>query len=193
MHRGFGFGKYEVAFNFLIGQGFGSIIKPMKKFLLLLAFLSVIHPSFASYYTSSETIEKIDKETKDCIDTHYQTDHTMMVCVYKGYEKYNQEIKKTIEGAKEILPKAEYEELLKSQEKWEEFVKQHNILLKQTYEKNCPPFLPCLTASSDKYEYIKTRIKDLSGFLWLYVFYKQEGILDDELNFQEFSHGKKTK
>ncbi len=160
----------------------------MKKFLLLTIFLFATNPAFASYCTSSETIKKIDNETQNCINANYQTDRMMMLCTYEGYEKYNQEIKKTIKGAKDILPKAEYEELLRSQEKWEEFIKQHNILLKQTYEKNCHPYLPCLAAASDKYEYIKTRIKDLSGFLYLYTFYKQNGVLDDELNFQQFKN-----
>lgn len=139
----------------------------MKKFVLLLAFLSIVYPSFASYYTSSETIEKIDKETKDCIDTHYQTDHTMMVCVYNGYEKYNQEIKKTIEGAKEILPKAEYEELLKSQEKWEEFVREENKMIKQIVEKDSPAPIESLTCANIKYNIIKARIEELSGVLFL--------------------------
>ena len=52
----------------------------------------------------------------------------------------------------------------KAQKAWENFMKKGH-LLKERYKKDCPPYLPCLTATGDKYFYTKERVEDLNGFL----------------------------
>lgn len=106
----------------------------------------------------------------------------------KEQKKYNTEIKKTTKAAKDLLSKPQYEQFLKTQQKWEKFIKEEDILLKQTYKKNCPPYLPCLVASSDIYEYTKSHAEDLSGFCGLLMLFSKKGVLDDELNFIPFKN-----
>ena len=117
-------------------------------FLILILYFSV---SVAKEtYTTQDELKKIDEETQKCIDKNYETDYDMMQCSLKGIEKYNKEINRTVAVAKYMLSKTQYEQFLKTQKAWENFMKEEDNLLKQTYEKNCPPYMPCLTATGDK-------------------------------------------
>ncbi len=157
----------------------------MKKFLVLFLFLFV-SVSYALDYTTQEELKKIEEETQKCIDKNYMTDYAMMQCSIEGTKKYKVEIDRTIKGTKKYLSKTQYEQYLKTQEKWEEFMGEYDKLLKQTYEKHCPPYLACLSAVDDRYEYTKHRAEDLSGFIGVLQLFKKEGVLDDELNFVQF-------
>ena len=155
-------------------------------FLILILYFSV---SVAKEtYTTQEELKKIDEETQKCIDKNYETDYDMMQCSLKGIEKYNKEINRTVAAAKDMLSKTQYEQFLKTQKAWENFMKEEDNLLKQTYEKDCPPYLPCLTGVDIKHDYIKERAEDLSGFLGVWKLFKEDGVLDDGLNFVPFNN-----
>ena len=139
-------------------------------------------------YSKQEELKKIKDEVKECIDKNYMTDYAMMQCTLIGTKKYEKEIKKITKAGKKFLSKEQYEQFLKTQQKWEEFMIEEDKLLKQTYEKNCPPYLPCLSATSDKYEYTKSRAEDLSGFFSTLTFFSTEGVLDDGRNFVKFNY-----
>ncbi len=122
-------------------------------------------------------LKKIEKETQECIDTNYQTDYQMMQCVIKGTEKYNIEIQKILQKFKKVLSESQYNDLIKAEEKWGEFIELNNTMLENTF-KPCPPYLPCLTVVDSKYEYTKHHAEDLVGNYGLYLFYKREKAID---------------
>ncbi len=160
-------------------------------FLKIFFLISILSFSFCfakETYTTQDELKKIDEETQKCIDKNYMTDYDMMQCSLKGIEKYNKEIDRTISAAKDMLSKEQYEQFLKTQKAWENFMKEEDNLLKEMFEKNCPPYLPCLTATGDKYFYTKERAEDLSGFLGVWKLFKESGVLDDELNFVPFDN-----
>ncbi len=141
----------------------------MKKYLtFLLCLLFALAPCGAvensnleETYTSQETLKKIDKETQKCIDTHFETDYTMMLCVVEGTKKYSAEIEKTMKAAQNILPKPKYERLAKEQHTWEKSLSRFNYINNMEYL----PFQPRLLAENDRYHYIKSRAIYLCKFM----------------------------
>ena len=112
----------------------------------------------------------------------------MMQCSLKGIEKYKIEINRSLEAAKYLISKKQYHLLLNSQKEWEKYRQKEDKFLKEAYEKNCPPDLPCLIAVGDKYHSFKNRAENLSGFCGMWILFKEKGILDDDLNFVPFSN-----
>lgn len=163
----------------------------MKKVVLnvlLFAFFFASACFGAVQYSTQEELKKIADDVQKCIDENYMTDYSMAQCTIEGTKRYNAEIEKTVNAAKDLLSKEQYEQFLKTQKKWEEFMKEKDNLLKQTYEKNCPPYLPCLVAAGDRYHFVKARAEDLSGFCGLLILFSDKGVLDDNLNFVEFKY-----
>lgn len=160
----------------------------MKKFLLLTVFLFMAITCIAKDYSTPQELEKIEKEVEACISKNYLSDYTMAQCTIKGTEKYNIEINRIVNAARNYLSKAQYEQFLKAQTSWQSFINENDKLLELTYEKNCPPYLPYLSAADDRYEYAKSRAMDLSGFLETLLLFKKDGVLDDELNFVPFKN-----
>jgi len=68
------------------------------------------------------------------------------------------------------------------------FYERRGQSFKTNVRKNCPPDLPCLLASSDRYHYAKYRAEDLSGFFGTLILFSERGVLDDELNFVPFKY-----
>lgn len=112
-------------------------------------------------FTSQEDLKKIDEETKNCINVHYETDYTMMMCVIEGTKKYTAEIEKMKKAAQSILSKPRYEGFLKAQYKWEKSLSKFNYISNMEYL----PFQPRLLAENDRYHYIKSRAEYLSKFM----------------------------
>ena len=159
----------------------------MRKIITILSiflFLTCI----AEEYTTQEELNKIENETQECIDKNYQTDYAMMQCTIKGTNKYKEEIERTIKATKNFLSEDQYKQYLKTQKQWESFMNEYDKLLRQTYEKKCPPYLACLCAVDDRYEYTKLRAEDLSGFIGLLRLFKKDGVIDDELNIVPFDY-----
>lgn len=163
----------------------------MRKRVLKIILISLLFMPFCYanvQYSTQEELKKIEDEFQKCINKNNMTDYAMMQCTTIGMKKYNKEIEKTIKAGKELLSKEQYKQFLLTQKKWEEFMTEENKFLSQTYEKKCPPYLPCLMAASDKYEYTKNRAQDLSGFFGILTLFSKEGVLDDGLNFVEFKY-----
>lgn len=160
----------------------------MRKILVLLLPFFLMTACLAQDFATQEELKKIEQEVQECIDKNYMTDYSMMQCTNKGTKKYNNEINRTVKTAKNHLSNAQYEQFLKAQASWQNFMTENDKLLKQTYEKKCPPYLPCLSAADDRYEYTKSRAMDLSGFLGTLLLFKEDGVLDDELNFVPFGN-----
>ncbi len=164
----------------------------MKNNLIIL-LISLILLSFApttakENYTTQEELKKIAKDTQKCIDKNYMTDYAMMQCSLQGIEKYNKEIDKTVTAAKDMLSKEQYEQFLKTQKAWENFMKEEDNLLKQMFEKDCPPYLPCLSATGHRYHFVKNRAEDLSGICNTWTLFKKSGVLDDGKDFVPFNN-----
>lgn len=153
-----------------------------KKFLILLLILVLIvsffavHKSIANTEISQDNIKKIEEEEKDCINKNFETDYDMMQCSIIAMEKYSLEIEKVLKSSKKLFSKEQYEQMLKAQAKWEEFMEENNLLLEMTYEKDCPPYLPCLTAQGEKSDYTKNRAVELIGFYNIYKLFQEKGI-----------------
>ena len=139
-------------------------------------------------FASQDELKKIDNDIQKCLDTNYETDYDMMQCSLKGIEKYKIEINRSLEAAKYLISKKQYHLLLNSQKEWEKYRQKEDKFLKEAYEKNCPPDLPCLIAVGDKYHSFKNRAENLSGFCGIWILFKEKGILDDDLNFVPFSN-----
>ena len=139
-------------------------------------------------FASQDELKKIDKDVQECLDTNYETDYDMMQCCLKGIEKYKIEINRSLEAAKYLISKKQYHLLLNSQKEWEKYRQKEDEFLNETYEKNCPPDLPCLIAVGDKYHSFKNRAENLSGFCGIWILFKEKGILDSGLNFVPFDN-----
>ncbi len=159
----------------------------MKKLLIILSIL-LFSICIAEEYTTQEEIKKIADETQECIDKNYQTDYAMMQCSIEGTNKYKEEIQKTINATKKLLSEDQYKQYLKTQKQWEDFMNEYDKLLKQTYEKNCPPYLACLCAQGERYHLVKERIEYLSEFIDILQLFKKDGVIDDELNIVPFDY-----
>ncbi len=120
-------------------------------------------------YSTQEELKKIADEVQQCIDTNYRTDLDMQKCTDEGTRRYNIEIEKTVKAAKNILSKEQYEQFLKTQQKWEEFIKEEEKLLDETYGVDPYRQDTFLIASHDIYLYTKSRAEDLSDFCGLFI------------------------
>mgnify|MGYP001040096386 FL=1 len=159
----------------------------MRKIITILSIL-LFSICIAEEYTTQEELNKIENETQECIDKNYQTDYAMMQCTIKGTNKYKEEIERTIKATKNFLSEDQYKQYLKTQKQWESFMNEYDKLLKQTYEKKCPPYLACLCASGKRHHRIKDRAEDLSGFIDILQLFKKDGVIDDELNIVPFDY-----
>ena len=128
----------------------------MKKFLLLI-FLFFI----AFQTVNADIILDIDKERQICLDTNFQSDYIMAQCNHKAIEKYNAEINILLKKIETKLTKEQYSDLIKSQSKWESFIKSDNLLLNNTLE-NKLYFEPYLISSNIKFQNYKQRYEELS-------------------------------
>ena len=156
-----------------------------KKFLILLLTLVLIvfffaaHKSVANNEISQDNIKKIEEEEKDCINKNFETDYDMMQCSIIAMKKYNLEIEKVLKNSKKLFSKEQYEQMLKAQAKWEEFMKENNLLLEMTFEKDCPPYLPCLVAQGERSALVKEHAQLLIGQHNVYKLFQEKGIPDD--------------
>ncbi len=124
--------------------------------------------------STQEKLKKIADEVQHCIDTNYRTDYDMQKCTDEGIKRYNDEIEKTVKSAKKLLSKEQYEQFLKTQQKWEEFIREEEKLLDKTYRVDVYRQDTFLTASSIVYHYTKSRAEDLSGFCNLFILFFKE-------------------
>lgn len=144
-----------------------------KNVCLFLLFIALVSAScLAKDFSNQEELNKIEKETKECINNNYQTDYAMAQCVEDSIKRYNIEITKNLKGLKEVLSESQYEDVAKSQNNWESFIKQDNLMLENILEKPFAPYLPALTSTNIKMYNVKRRAQELCGLLNLYTLYK---------------------
>lgn len=138
----------------------------MKKFLLLTVSLFLVSTSIAKDYSTQEELKKIEDEVQKCIDTNFISDYTMAQCIISGTEKYNIEINKTVNAAKNYLSKSQYKRFLNQQKNWEKTARKYANKVESIA---IPPYQPYLFAADDEYEHVKNRAiylnKYIEGFL----------------------------
>ena len=113
----------------------------MKKNIFLLLILLSTTVCSAKDYSTQQELKKIEDEVQKCIDTNFTSDYTVAQCVINGINKYNIEINKTVNAAKNYLSKAQYEQFLNNQKKWEKSVKKY---INKVESISIPPYQPYL-------------------------------------------------
>ena len=136
----------------------------MKKSLIFIFLFFIIFQT-----ANADIVLDIDKERQYCLDTNFQSDYQMAQCNYKAIEKYNSEIKILLKKLKIKLTKEQYSNLIKSQSKWESFIKSDNLLLNNTLE-NKLYFEPYLISSNIKFQNYKQHYEELVN---LYEYIKE--------------------
>ena len=151
-------------------------IVPIFLVLILISLGFIADKTIANDKISQDNIKKIEKEEKECISKNYETDYDMMQCSIVAMKKYNAEIEKVLKSSKKLFSKEQYNQMLKSQAKWEEFMKENNLFLEMIYEKDCPPYLPCLVAQGEKSALTKEHAQLLIGQHNVYKLFREKGI-----------------
>ena len=127
----------------------------MKKFIFILIILILTNNcSFAN------AIDDIEKNRLNCLNTNNQSDFVMAECNYQAINLYNKEINKELKLLKKILTKDNYKLLLESNESWEVYIKNSNLLLKNLFE-NQKYAEPYLISSSIKCQNSKQYLEKL--------------------------------
>ena len=93
----------------------------MKKFLFLVLFI-FLNPLFSFGYVNLDKINSIDLDTNECINKTYKENGNIKKCATIGIKKYDLEIKKTLVKAKTNLEINQYNQLLKTQKSWENYL-----------------------------------------------------------------------
>ena len=124
--------------------------------LILLTFCFVVHKSIANNEISKDNIKKIEEETQICLDKGF----AMQNCNYEAINKYKIEIEKILKKFKNKLSQSQYEKLLVSQKKWEEFAKANNELYNEIYDV-IPATIMHLFGSQYKKQIYENRLKEL--------------------------------
>ena len=127
----------------------------MKKFIVILIILiSTDNYSFAN------AIDDIESNRLNCLNTNNQSDFVMAECNYQAINLYNKEINKELKLLKKILTKDKYKLLSESNESWEVYIKNNNLLLKNLFE-NQNYAEPYLISSSIKCQNSKQYLEKL--------------------------------
>lgn len=133
----------------------------MKKFLLLT--LSLLLTSCICQADINSRI-KTDEELETCLEKSKNYIQKTQ-CNYKAIEKYNKEINETLKDLKSLVNESQYEQINKSQQDWNNFYKQNDIVLKQTLEADLEHKL-MYASSRIKCSNTKARAMDLT-----YIFF----------------------
>lgn len=125
-----------------------------KNFILLFCLLLFIEePVIAN------VISKIEKERQNCIEINYYSDYTMSKCNYDAIKRYDNETQKILKKIKNYTTKSQYDSLLTSQSKWNEFIEYDNSILEELLEKK--QFEDYLISSAVKCQNKKYRLEEL--------------------------------
>ena len=108
----------------------------------------------------ANAIDDIEKNRLNCLNTNNQSDFVMAECNYQAINLYNKEINKELKLLKKILTKDNYKLLLESNESWEVYIKNNNLLLKNLFE-NQKYAEPYLISSSIKCQNSKQYLEKL--------------------------------
>ena len=128
-----------------------------RKILILIPILiSTFLFANQTFANNADNITKIEKETQNCLNKGI----AMQNCNYKAIEKYQIEIEKTIKKLKKKLTQSQYEKLINSQNKWEEFANANNELYINIFD-TIPASVVQLYGSEYKKEIYKNRTKEL--------------------------------
>lgn len=142
--------------------------------LVLSSYCLITNKTNAVDEISQENIKKIEEEEKKCIDENNQTNAGMINCTDVTSQKYEKEIEKVLKASKKMLTKEEYEQLLKTQEKWEEFIREEYALIDMIYEKPNSPRTHYFIAMGVKDAHIEQRAKKLVSFYLTYNLTKDD-------------------
>ena len=157
----------------------------MKKIILLIAVIVLCAAPFCFSQTRDLIKEKvrnishpnipkkIDDELNSCLEDENITYHKMLQCTIEGKNKYNIEIEKMVKKLKKVLSDEQYSELIKSQQKWQEFYEQDNSFLDSTFGDNYPPYMPITISENYKLLNAKYRLEQLYEIFYLTEWYKQ--------------------
>ena len=128
-----------------------------RKILILIPILiTTFLLANQTFANNADNITKIEKETQNCLNKGI----AMQNCNYKAIEKYQIEIEKTIKKLKKKLTQSQYEKLINSQNKWEEFANANNELYINIFD-TIPASVVQLYGSEYKKEIYKNRTKEL--------------------------------
>ena len=158
---------------------------PMKKNILLTTVIILCTVPFCFSQVQNSIKEKvgnishpnipkkIDDEFNSCLEKEDITYYQMLQCTIEGKNKYNIEIEKTVKKLKKVLSDEQYSELIKSQQKWQEFYEQDNSFLDSTFGDNYPPYMPITISENYKLLNAKYRLEQLYEMLYSTELYKQ--------------------
>ena len=127
----------------------------MKKFIVILIILIL-----TDNYSFANAIDDIESNRLNCLNTNNQSDFVMAECNYQAINLYNKEINKELKLLKKILTKDKYKLLSESNESWEVYIKNNNLLLKNLFE-NQNYAEPYLISSSIKCQNSKQYLEKL--------------------------------
>lgn len=136
----------------------------MKK-LTLLFLITQFCQNLAFSYTTLDEIDLIHSKTAQCINETFSKKGDLINCTREGIKKYDSEIKKTLTEAKTNLEINQYNQLLKTQKSWENYlinfsklytISKDNFLNKHEFD---------LYYYQNGYDLYKERITELSIFL----------------------------
>ena len=127
----------------------------MKKFIVILIILIL-----TDNYSFANAIDDIESNRLNCLNTNNQSDFVMAECNYQAINLYNKEINKELKLLKKILTKDKYKLLSESNESWEVYIKNSNLLLKNLFE-NQKYAEPHLISSSIKCQNSKQYLEKL--------------------------------
>ncbi len=127
----------------------------MKK--LIIVFIIFI---LTNNYSFSNAIDDIERTRLNCMHTNNQSDFVMAECNYQAINLYNKEINKELKLLKKILTRDKYKLLSKSNESWEAYINNNNLLLKNLFE-NQNYAEPHLISSSIKCQNLKQYLEEL--------------------------------
>ncbi len=120
--------------------------------------------------TADSPLEKIKKEAQTCLD---KGGVDVANCCSYAIADYNDEIDKTIKNLKKVLSKFQYEKLLESQEKWQEFVKSDNNLHEKTLLA-CRAIMPVTIGECARMDIIEARAQELNTIYNGYPLFKED-------------------
>ena len=127
----------------------------MKRFIIV--FIILILTNNCSFANLTDDIERT---RLNCLNTNNQSDFYMAECNYQAINLYNKEINKELKLLKKILTKDKYKLLSESNESWEVYIKNNNLLLKNLFE-NQNYAEPYLISSSIKCQNSKQYLEKL--------------------------------
>ncbi len=129
-------------------------------FLLIISLLLINCICLADINSRIET----DEELETCLEKSENYIQKTQ-CNYKATEKYNKEINEALNDLKSLVSESQYEEITKSQEYWNNFYKQNDVVLKQTLEADFQHEL-LFASSRIKCANTKARAMDLTYMLF---------------------------